>query len=101
MEIVNIRIKAVGTGKKIKLKKRMPTDSKPERALIKKQTIHYKGKSHTASGFDRARLSTGNKQDGPALIVDAESTTFLPPSHALEVDGFLNLIILRKGKAHG
>ena len=101
VEIVNIRIKAVGTGKKIKLKKRMPTDSKPERALIKKQTIHYKGKSHTASVFDRARLSTGNKLDGPALIVDAESTTFLPPSHALEVDGFLNLIILRKGKAHG
>jgi N-methylhydantoinase A len=75
----------------------MPTDPTPERALIKKQAIHYKGKSHTASVFDRARLSAGNKLDGPALIADAESTTFLPPSSTLEVDGFLNFIIQKKG----
>ena len=101
VEIVNIRIKAVGAGKKIKLKKGMPTDSSPERALIKKQAIQHKGKSYSASVYDRAHLSTGNKLDGPALIADAESTTFLPPSSTLEVDGFLNLIIQKKGKAHG
>ena len=109
MEVVNIRIKAVGVGKKIKLKKKPQDDPNPERAFLKKQTYHYNGKSHKASVFNRALLSPGNKLNGPALIADAESTTFLPPSYALKVDGFLNLIIQRintsdgclDGKGHG
>jgi N-methylhydantoinase A/oxoprolinase/acetone carboxylase beta subunit len=101
VEVVNIRIKAVGAGKKIKLKK-MPQDNpNPERAFLKKQTYHYKGKSHKAGVFNRALLSPGNRLTGPALIADAESTTFLPPSYALKVDGFLNLIIQRKNTLDG
>ncbi len=101
VEIVNIRVKSVGAGKKIKLKKMPSRSMNPEKALIKKQALHYKGKSYRASVFDRAYLSPGNKLKGPALIADAESTTFLPPAYALEVDGFLNLIIQRKDKPHG
>jgi N-methylhydantoinase A/oxoprolinase/acetone carboxylase beta subunit len=96
VEIVNIRVKAVGTTKKIKLKKLPPKDKDPERAFMKKQAIHYNGKTGQASVFKRALLATGNEINGPALIVDSESTTFLPPSYSLEVDGFLNLIIQRE-----
>ena len=95
VEIVNIRVKAVGKTKKIKLKKLPPKDKDPERAFMKKQAIHYSGKTSQASVFKRALLATGNEINGPALIADSESTTFLPPSYLLEVDGFLNLIIQR------
>jgi N-methylhydantoinase A/oxoprolinase/acetone carboxylase beta subunit len=95
VEIVNIRVKAVGTTKKIKLKRQQPKDKGAERAFMKKQAIHYKGKTWQASVFKRALFETGNKINGPALIADSESTTFLPPSYTLEVDGFLNLIIER------
>jgi N-methylhydantoinase A/oxoprolinase/acetone carboxylase beta subunit len=91
----------VGAGKKIKLKKMPLHGINPEKALIKRQAIHYKGKSYMALVFDRAFLLPGNKMQGPALIADAESTTFLPPAYALVVDGFLNLIIQRKNKPHG
>ena len=101
VEIVNIRVKAVGKSKKIKLKRLPPKNKKPERALIKKQAIHYKGKTYKASVFNRSLLSTGNKMNGPALIVDTESTTFLPPSWTSEVDGFLNLLIQKEGKLNG
>jgi len=101
VEIVNIRVKSVGAGKKIKLKKMPPQGPNPEKALIKKQALHYRGKSYRASVFDRAFLLPGNKMKGPALIADAESTTFLPPDYELEVDGFLNLIIQRKNTSHG
>jgi N-methylhydantoinase A/oxoprolinase/acetone carboxylase beta subunit len=96
VEIVNIRVKAVGKTKKIKLKKFHTKDKNPERAFMKKQPIHYHGKAWKASVFNRALLATGNKISGPALIADSESTTFLPPSYTLEVDGFLNLIIHRE-----
>jgi N-methylhydantoinase A len=80
----------------------MPQDNpNPERAFLKKQTSHYKGKSHKAGVFNRALLSPGNRLNGPALIADAESTTFLPPSYGLKVDGFLNLIIQRKNTPDG
>jgi N-methylhydantoinase A/oxoprolinase/acetone carboxylase beta subunit len=101
VEIVNIRVKSVGAGKKIKLKKMPLQGLNPEKALIKKQALHYQGKSYRASVFDRAFLSPANRIKGPALIADAESTTFLPPSYALEVDSFLNLIIQRKNKTYG
>jgi len=95
VEIVNIRVKAVGTTKKVKLKRLPPEDNDPERAFMKKQAIHYKGKTWQASVFKRGLFETGNKINGPALIADSESTSFLPPSYTLEVDGFLNLIIER------
>jgi N-methylhydantoinase A/oxoprolinase/acetone carboxylase beta subunit len=95
VEIVNIRVKAVGMTKKIKLKKLPPEGKNPERAFMKKQAVHYQGQTWQASIFKRTLLGAGNKIKGPALIADSESTTFLPPSYRLEVDGFLNLIIQR------
>lgn len=96
VEIVNIRVKAVGAGKKIRLK-RLPLKGKnPERAFVKKQSIHHNGKTYQAAVFNKSLLVPGNRLSGPALIVDSESTTFLPPSYGLGVDGFLNLIIQKE-----
>jgi N-methylhydantoinase A/oxoprolinase/acetone carboxylase beta subunit len=100
VEIVNIRVKAVGTTKKIKLKRLAPKDEGAERAFMKKQAIHYNGKTWQASVSKRALLETGNKMNGPALIVDSESTTFLPPSYTLEVDGFLNLLVQKEDESN-
>jgi len=96
-EIVNVRIKAVGLSKKIKLKKLPQGDGKTQRALIKQQTLYYRRKSFTAPVFSRGLLRPGDRLKGPAIIVDPESTTLLPPSFALKVDGLVNLI-LQKGK---
>jgi len=100
VEIVNIRIKAVGKTKKIKLKRFPPKDKDSKKAFIKKQALHYEEKTWQASVFKRALLETGNKMNGPALIADSESTTFLPPSYTLRVDGFLNLLIKREDESN-
>lgn len=96
VEIVNIRVKAVGLSRKIKLKRSSPGDAKPQRAFVKTQTIYYEGKKYLAPVFKRSLLLPGDKLSGPALSVDRESTTFLPPSFSLNVDGFLNLVIQRE-----
>jgi N-methylhydantoinase A len=43
--------------------------------------------------YDRTLLRAGDTLAGPALIEEAETTTVLPPGHALRVDAYGNLII--------
>jgi N-methylhydantoinase A/oxoprolinase/acetone carboxylase beta subunit len=48
-----------------------------------------------AAVYERDRLGAGHKIEGPALIIDKESTTFLPPAYRAAVDEYLNIIINR------
>lgn len=93
VEIVNIRMKAVGLGRKLRLPKFPLEESSAEKAYLKTQILHYEGKKYKAWVYDRETLKPGNQIAGPALIVDYESTIFLPPFHSLRVDGYLNTII--------
>jgi len=96
VEVANIRLKAVGKSKKIKIK-RIPRAAKDSKAaFLKKHPIYYSGKKHTASVLKRSLLEPGHKVIGPALIVDYESTTFLPPHFGFTVDDLLNLIIQKE-----
>ncbi len=96
VEIVNLRLKSVGSTKKVRLNKRPFKGTLADAAFMKKQDIFYGGTKYEAPVFERDRLEPGNRISGPALVVDQESTTFLPPRFILETDGLLNLII---GKA--
>ena len=95
IEIVNIRVKSVGQGQKMSLTKRRRTSQNIEKALIDRQNLHFHGEDYTASVYTRSLLNPGAKIDGPALILDYESTTLLPPEYSLEMDGFSNLVICR------
>jgi len=102
VEIVNLRLKSIGVTKKIsldKIQKRKKTP--PEQAIFKKQSLYHRGREYQAPAYMRECLGPGNRIAGPALIVDKESTTFLPPQFSLEVDGFLNLIMGKKAESDG
>lgn len=101
VEIVNIRLRIVGPSKKIKLKKYLPGGSDPLGAFLNKQELFFLGKKYTAAVYERLALASGNIINGPALVCDSESTTFLPPAYTLTVDRFLNLIIAREGSENG
>ncbi len=96
IEIVNIKVKAVGMSHKIRFKKFLLEGEKPNKAFVKNQNLYFKGEKYQAPIFKRSLLSHGNKIHGPALVVDEESTTFLPPSYILKVDAYLNLIIQKR-----
>ncbi len=98
VEIVNIRIKVVGTTEKVRFKKHPPQSPNPQEALFGEQKFIYSQKTYKAKLYKRPLLKTGNTVLGPALIVDDEATTLLPPAWRLTVDGYLNLIIQRKKK---
>jgi len=96
VEVVNFRLKIVGRTKKIRFPQFPFEGTNPQKAFIKEQIIVYQSQKHTASVFDRAGLVSGNVIHGPALVVEHESTTFLPPASSLKVDEFANLIIERR-----
>jgi len=98
VEIVNIRVKALGMTKKIPFRKKSLGISDPKEAMFGRQTLVYKRRRHKAHCFKRLLLKPGNLTSGPALIVDDESTTFLPPGWILSVDGLENMIIQREKK---
>ncbi len=99
VEIVAVRVKARGLTDKIRLPKLKSMKVRPSAAaaLIKKQAVHYGGRRFAARVFDRDKLPPGAGLEGPALIIDFGSTTFLPPGHVLRTDDHLNLV-LAKGR---
>jgi N-methylhydantoinase A/oxoprolinase/acetone carboxylase beta subunit len=94
VEIVNLRIKAVAVTPKIPLTK-LPErrSANPRTALSKTQWITARSRRVEAPVYDRSRIEPGMKIRGPALLVDPESTTYLPPGYGARADRFLNLVV--------
>jgi N-methylhydantoinase A/oxoprolinase/acetone carboxylase beta subunit len=97
VEIVNLRVKAVAVTPKIPLVKDPGTKSLDPKAVVRTQGIFSGRTLHRGPVVDRSRLAPANALRGPALVIDPESTTFLPPGYAAHVDGFLNLVIRKAG----
>jgi N-methylhydantoinase A/oxoprolinase/acetone carboxylase beta subunit len=95
VEIVNLRVKTVGKSRRIRLRRHPLTRKDSSAAFLRTQNLVFAHKNHQAAVFDRALLRPGNEIPGPALVVDRESTTMLPPDLNLKVDHYLNLIIKR------
>ena len=45
--------------------------------------------------WDRAKLPTGSKVHGPAMIEEYASSTPVPPNHTAEIDKYHNILITR------
>ncbi|MFQ6081959.1 MAG: hydantoinase/oxoprolinase family protein [Candidatus Aminicenantia bacterium] len=96
VEVVNLRVKCIGRVKKINLPKYPFPGKDPSLAILKNQKIFYQGKEYLSPVFNREKLLPGNQIKCSALIVDFESTAFIPPGYLGEVDQYLNLIISKK-----
>jgi N-methylhydantoinase A/oxoprolinase/acetone carboxylase beta subunit len=99
IEIVNLRVKAVAVTPKVPLERLPKRASLDRAAVVKKQPITCGRRPVRGTVYDRSRLGAGNVLAGPALVIDPESTTFLPPGYALRVDAYGNLIIRRARRA--
>ena len=96
VEVVNLRVKAVGLTSKPGLAKRPGRGTDPSTALAARRPMIFDGRSVPAGVYRRDRLRPGNVLHGPALVCDYESTSVVAPGFVGRVDGFGNLI-LRKG----
>lgn len=100
IEIVNLRVKAIGLTEKPRLP-RLEAEGKPlRRAIIDQRSMIFNGQKYQAFIYDRQFLEPGHLLRGPAVVMDYESTAVLPPGWQAKVDKFGHLVMraLKKRK---
>ena len=93
VEVVNLRVKAVGLTDKPRLAEVEPKGKDPAPARSGRRTMRFDGRNHGAGVYLRETLGAGNVIEGPALVLDYESTAVIPPRFVCRVDRFGNLIL--------
>jgi N-methylhydantoinase A len=94
VEVVNLRLQAVGLvdGPELTPEPLTEYDSQ-EACLGKKRGFLQKTGVSSYALYARERLRPGAAIDGPALVFQMDSTTFVPPDWSARVDGYQNLVL--------
>ena len=87
VELYNIRIIATAKVRHLELPKiAKGTKDDAERAfLYERETVFDDGSTHKTPRLDRGKLGAGTRVKGPAIIIQHNSTTLLPPGYSAEV----------------
>jgi len=94
-----VALRAVVTGKAIKIKRQVIARGgpSPAAAVVGKQKSYMAGKDTIATVYDRAKLKAGNRIPGPAIVMEMDSTTVVLPKHHGRVDSYGNILIYPDG----
>jgi len=94
IEIVNIRLRARGKPEKPEIKRieEMRQDISAG-ALLGEKPVVFDHETVPTKIISRAELKSGNRIDGPAIVVEYTSTIVIPPFSKGLVDGFGNIIL--------
>ena len=65
----------------------------PANATLGAQRIYVDGAHHDATVYDRAKLVAGNVIEGPAIVMQLDSTALVLPGHDGEIDAIGNILI--------
>jgi N-methylhydantoinase A len=96
VEIVTLRLKAVGRMSKPRFSHQPLKDLDPRAATVGYKQVHfYAARPVPAALYERERLVPGNMVVGPAVVFQLDTTTVIPPSWAATVDSWGNLVVER------
>ncbi|MFB6195127.1 MAG: hydantoinase/oxoprolinase family protein [Haloplanus sp.] len=93
LELVNLRIDAVGETTSPSLSSRPTPDRSLADAIREPREVRFDGGIHECRVYDRARLPRETSFPGPAVVEGTESTAVVLPGQRARVDEYGNLII--------
>ena len=100
VEIVNLRVKAVGRTAKPRFSYRLPASLYPDAAQVGHKPVYFADRHSPhatrpipAALYERDRLEPGNVVVGPAVLFQLDTTTIVPPGWSAAVDGWGNLLV--------
>jgi N-methylhydantoinase A len=99
VEVVTLRVTAVGTLPKPALERRELGPADAEVAVIDRAPVIFAEGTLETLVYERAGLQPGACLTGPALIVQSDCTTVIHPGQKATVDAFGNLIVATGGTA--
>jgi N-methylhydantoinase A/oxoprolinase/acetone carboxylase beta subunit len=97
VEVVTLRLTAIGILSKPEIRKESPADRDPGQALKGNRKVYMDGALKEVPIFDRKKLRCGNQIPSPSIVEQVDSTTVLFEGYGASVDECRNLIIERKG----
>jgi len=93
VEVVNLRLRTTVPGETVDLPAHPLRNSGGAPAAIEERGMVFSGTQLNGRVYRREHLETGDRFDGPAIVVEYSATTVVPPGcHAL-VDARKNLVI--------
>jgi N-methylhydantoinase A len=97
-EIVNLRAVGIGRVPDPPVREEGSVESEDaSAAVVDEHDIYRDGDWIPAKIYDRAKLKTGNKVRGPAIITEFDSTTVVLRGFTAEIDRFHNILINPNG----
>jgi N-methylhydantoinase A len=94
IEIVNIRLRAIGSVPRPPFPRApLGSDDPEEASLGQRQFVQMDGRSSPKPFYQGDRLKPGHVLRGPAIIAYKDTTVFLPLGDRARVDEYFNLII--------
>jgi N-methylhydantoinase A/oxoprolinase/acetone carboxylase beta subunit len=94
VEIVNLRVKAVGRTSKPELPRAARVaDRQPEPSAMR--PTRFAGRSVPTAIYRDAALVAGMTAAGPAILAGAQATTVIPPNYRFRIDELGNVIATR------
>lgn len=93
VEIVNLRVRAIGQTQRPPLPIFEPDRSPLEASLLGRYPVHFSNGLRETPFYDGARLGAGQRFGGPAIVVRSDTTILVGEGDEVEVDPFLNLVI--------
>jgi N-methylhydantoinase A len=95
VEVVNLRLKLDVAMEKPSIEEPTISQSCAKAALIGETEVVFQEGALLSNYYQRERLVFGNQIAGPALVIQMDSTTVLPPGWKGVVDAFGNLLLER------
>jgi 5-oxoprolinase (ATP-hydrolysing) len=97
IEIINVRVVAVGLVDELRAAELETGDGDPSRALTTTVDVVFdvagKPERHATPFYERDLLRAGDRITGPAIVEQYDSTTVIPPGLAAEIDGSGNIVV--------
>ena len=93
VEVVNLRLRAVGRVSPPPLPRRAFGDQDPSPALIESRPVVFADGPRPTRLYRAEKLQPGNRIEGPAVVVRSDTTILVGPADTATVDACDNLII--------
>jgi len=100
IELINLRLLSVGRTVKPKFKKEKYDQENPKRALKTKRKVYLpvEERYEDVTVFNGHKLKYGNRVEGPALIEQVNTTTFVTPEYNVLCDRYGSYTMYVKSK---
>jgi N-methylhydantoinase A len=93
IEVVNVRVRMTASAETTSLPRATKVGRDCSGSVIKNKKVMFDGAWLETPVLDRARLRSGHRFPGPAIVHEYSATTVVPPGCRAEVDEYSNIVI--------